>query len=146
MGHPASTAAYFHHWFKKKKKKNERKRNKPLIQPVTHLQHVFIACCVCRPFTLWPHFFLPAKFSRGIHPRVWGFLLCLISFSPTFALWTPYFRLFCSPPQPHIHPMPATPSSRPFPPLLPTPSLPPPSLYPSCQWSWPPSRIWQMVQ
>lgn len=44
-------------------------------------------------------------------------------FSPTFALWTPYFRLFCSPPQPHIHPAPPPPAS----------SLPPPSPIPLSQ-------------
>lgn len=43
-------------------------------------------------------------------------------FSPTFALWTPYFRLFCSPPQPHIHPMPASPLLTPLPSSLPPPS------------------------
>lgn len=44
---------------------------------------------------------------------------------------------------PHTHTPPPSPSRR-LPPL--SLSLPPPSLYPSCQWSWLPSRIRQMVQ
>lgn len=43
-------------------------------------------------------------------------------FSPTFALWTPYFRLFCSSPQPHVYPMPASPLLPPLPSSLPPPS------------------------
>lgn len=42
--------------------------------------------------------------------------------SPTFALWTPYFRLFCSPPQPHVYP--TLPSSLPPPSPIPLSQLP----------------------
>lgn len=53
--HTALTAAYLQQRIK------ENRQKKPHVQPVTHLQRVFIVCCICRPCILWPHFFPSAK-------------------------------------------------------------------------------------
>lgn len=47
-----------------RKKKKKEGGGKPLIHPVAHLQHIFIVCCICGPFTLRPHFFPSAKYTR----------------------------------------------------------------------------------
>lgn len=48
---------------------------------------------------------LPSIFVKsleGIHPGVWWFLLHLVFFPPTFALWAPYFLLFSVPNPPSL--------------------------------------------
>lgn len=103
-----------------------RGQREPLIHPVTHLQHVFIARCVCGPFILWPHFYPAAKY---IHQITGG------NSSQRLMLPTP----------PHFFPSPSSPSaclcslSSPFPPpLCPQPHSPPPPLLRPTPFSFPP--------
>lgn len=109
-----------------KKKKRKGGEKKPLIHQVTHLQHVFIVCRVCRPFTLWPHFFPSAKYIRQITGGNSSRGLMVLTppcFFPSHfcSLGTLFPPLLC--PQPPLPLLPA--ASLPFLPLsLPHPSIP----------------------
>lgn len=97
-----------------KKKEGEKKATHSPSHSVTHLQHVFIVCRVCRPFTLWPHFFPSAKYIRQITGGNSSQGLMVLTppcFFPSHfcSLGTLFPPLLC--PQPHIHPPPPSPFS-----------------------------------
>lgn len=85
---------------------------KTLIHPITHLQHIFIACCVCRPFTLWPHFFPSAKYTHQVTGGNSSRFLMVLT-APRFflscscSLGTLFLLLLCPPPHLYIHHCPA---------------------------------------
>ncbi len=118
---------YLHHRSSKKRKKGTREGKKPLIHPVTHLQHVFIVCCICRPFTLWPHLFPSAKYTRQLTAgnSYWGLMVLTPPHFFPFPLSLSGHpisssSLFLPPPSslPHNHPLLPPPSpSRCLPPL-----------------------------
>lgn len=102
----------------------------PLIHPVTHLQHIFIARCVCGAFILWPHFYPDAKYIHQITGGNSSQRLML----PTSPRHPPTPHPFLSSPSACSCSL----SSSLPPPLCPQPCTPPPPLLRTTPFSFPP--------
>lgn len=81
------------------------KGKKPLINQVTRLQYVFIVCCICRRFTLWPLRIIEGNLYWASY---------FTSFFPSRSPDTLFLPVSLLPPPPPLYPPPLPPPPSPF--------------------------------